>query len=318
MTVVDDGACGWLKAFIKDVEPVKAQLPVVDLEVGDTWMYGSASDPIKMAINRGLQRVWATCLESGDPRCSYSDPTIQNFSWFLLKAPEHTWGTAGIDGIWGKDGTFDTTEMRNETLLNSDPYALAAAAWEEQMNFGELAVRVLEEAGHPLAKPARAEVDLIESVSAPDLTGYTEVPLETVVQFAGNGNGNGRSRRGIHVRFGTDGAITGLERDGTAWASLSAPLGAFTYKTLNDTDWMPFTYSYLAQHQPSPGFWKPGSNNFSESTVFRPTATKLFVKSDNTSAVVEMQMPARASEKYVTTLSKSSPRPLRFCFTQEH
>ena len=44
-------------AFIKDVEPVKAQLPVVDLEVGDTWMYGSASDPIKMAINRGLQRV---------------------------------------------------------------------------------------------------------------------------------------------------------------------------------------------------------------------------------------------------------------------
>lgn len=65
-------------AFIKDVEPVKAQLPVVDLEVGDTWMYGSASDPIKMAINRGLQRVagrmstvrrpGVQLRESGDPK----------------------------------------------------------------------------------------------------------------------------------------------------------------------------------------------------------------------------------------------------------
>ena len=181
--------------------------------------------------------------------------------------------------------------MRNETLLNSDPYALAAAAWEEQMNFGELAVRVLEEAGHPLATAARAEVDLIEKVAAPDLEGYTEVPLRTAVHLAGG-------QHGVQLRFGTDGAITGLERGGTAWASLAAPLGAFTYKTLNDTDWMPFTYSYLAQHQPAPGFWKPGSNNYSESTVFRPTATKLCIKSDNTSAVVKMQMPARASEKY--------------------
>lgn len=77
-------------AFIKDVEPVKADLPVVDLEVGDTWMYGSASDPMKMAISRGLQRVWAECLESGEPACSYDNPVIQNFTWFVLKAPEHT------------------------------------------------------------------------------------------------------------------------------------------------------------------------------------------------------------------------------------
>ena len=34
----------------------------------------------------------------------------------------HRWGTAGIDGIWGKDGTFNTTALRNETLLNTDAY----------------------------------------------------------------------------------------------------------------------------------------------------------------------------------------------------
>ena len=275
-------------AFFKDVEPAKARLPVVDLEVGDTWMYGSASDPIKMAINRGLQRVWAACLESGDAACSYDNPAIQNFSWFLLKAPEHTWGTAGINGIWGEDGTFNTTELRNATLLNTDAYAHAAAAWAEQRSFGELAVLSLEEAGHPLATAARAEVDRIEHVAAPDLTGYSEVPLGTVVQLSG----------GVRVGFGADGAITRLGRGHAEWASPTSPLAAFTYKTLNDSDWMPFTYSYLVNHAPADGFWKPRSNNWTESTIFRPTATKQHVGPGKTSVVLEMTMPARSTAKY--------------------
>jgi hypothetical protein len=252
------------------------------------WMYGSASDPIKMAINRGLQRVWTTCLESGDPACSPDNATIQNFTWFLLKAPEHTWGTAGIDGIWGKDGTFNATELRNETLLNTDAYSHAALAWAEQRSFGELAVVCLEEAGHPLAKAARKEVGLIESAPVPDIVGYTQLQLDSTVTLAG----------GVKVRFGEDGSITQLRRGGVEWASEPKSLGAFTYKTLNDSDWMPFTYSYLKNNAPSPGFWKPGSNEWSESTIFRPTATALHVNSAKTSVVIQMEMPARSTEKY--------------------
>jgi len=77
-------------AFIAEVEPVKDQLPVVELEVGDTWIYGNPSDPLKMAQYRALQRVWIECLKSGEPRCQTSDPVIQNMTWALLKAPEHT------------------------------------------------------------------------------------------------------------------------------------------------------------------------------------------------------------------------------------
>ena len=53
---------------------------------------GTASDPLKMAENRALQRVWIECLEA-DPSgpCAYDNPVIQNFTWALLKAPEHTW-----------------------------------------------------------------------------------------------------------------------------------------------------------------------------------------------------------------------------------
>ena len=276
-------------AFIKDVEPARLDLPVVSLEVGDTWMYGSASDPTKMAINRGLQRVWADCLAAGDQECSLENPIIQNFTWFLLKAPEHTWGTAGIDGIWGKDGTFNTTELRNETLLNTDAYAHAAAAWAEQRSFGELAVLSLEEAGHPLAHAARAEVDLIEKVAAPDLTGHTVLPLNSVVKLNGS----------VEVGFGHDGSIVHLVQAGTNWASPNSPLGAFTYKTLNDSDWMAFTYSYLTNNESQPGFWKPGSNNWTESTIFRPTAgTMLHVNAAKTSVTVQMTMPPRSTERY--------------------
>jgi uncharacterized membrane protein YgcG len=171
---------------------------------------------------------------------------------------KHTWGTAGIDGIWGKDAALrnaallNTTALRNATLLNTDAYAHADAAWAEQRSFGELAVLSLEEAGHALAAAARAEVDLIEHAAAPNLKGRTELPLGTVVQLAG----------GVELGFGTDGAITRLQRaqtgggggggvdvgggDGggrsgggeseggaaaaaSSWASPESPLGAFTY-----------------------------------------------------------------------------------------
>jgi hypothetical protein len=45
-------------AFMEAVEPVKDQLPVVTREVGDTWMYGAPSDPLKMAQFRLVSRLW--------------------------------------------------------------------------------------------------------------------------------------------------------------------------------------------------------------------------------------------------------------------
>jgi hypothetical protein len=203
--------------------------------------------------------------------------------------------------------------LRNETLLNTDAYANACAAWAEQRNFNELAVLVLEEAGHPLAEAARAEVNLIEHVVAPDLANYTEMALGTIVQLAG----------GTEVGFGRDGAITHLQRGRDNWASPISPLGAFTYKTLNDSDWMPFTYSYLSQHQQQPGFWKPGSNNFSESTVFRPLTTKLHVKTDRTAVAIELVMPPRSTEMYgswakvfmVLSIDPTEPTQLDLTYT---
>ena len=56
-----------------------------------------------------------------------------------------------------------------------------------------------------------------------------------------------------------------------------------------------------AGHGESGGFCKPGSNNYSESRVFRPSISKLYVLSGSaaaTSIVAQLSMPARASQTY--------------------
>ena len=86
-------------AFLEDVEPVRDQLPVVTGEVGDTWIYGVPSDPLKVAQNRVLQRVLEECIANespemkGEKSCKWEESkAIQNFTRFLHKAPEHTYG----------------------------------------------------------------------------------------------------------------------------------------------------------------------------------------------------------------------------------
>ena len=218
-----------------DVIALEGQLPVVDLEVGDSWTYGNPSDPLKMAQNRALQRVWIDCIATGAPFCQHSNPVIQNFTWALLKCPEHTWGTPGISG--GND--YNVTTFRAQ--LNTSAYAHASASWAEQRFFNELAVRALEEAAHPLAAAARAELDLLGNVAAPapqdPHAGYTLVPdpsnqLITTVT-------------GTTVSVGLDGSVSSLIDKGTTWVTADKAFAGFTYKTFNETEWLPFTYAYV-------------------------------------------------------------------------
>lgn len=57
--------------FIKTVQPVKDKLPVITSEIGDTWIHGVASDPLKVAKTRNMLRLASQCLDSG--QCKLSD-----------------------------------------------------------------------------------------------------------------------------------------------------------------------------------------------------------------------------------------------------
>ena len=84
-------------AFLEDIEPARDQLPVLTGEIGDTWIYGVPSDPLKIAQNRELLRLYDECLENespemkGEQSCKWEESSaIRNFTRFLQKAPEHT------------------------------------------------------------------------------------------------------------------------------------------------------------------------------------------------------------------------------------
>lgn len=224
--------------FFDAIEPVSSQLPVVEAEAGDTWIYGTASDPLKFMQYREIVRAWTECLEAGEPRCAAADPTVANMTRWLLKAPEHTWGLPGIAGWGGGDDYNKTSFLTNLTNAN---FMDAAASWAEQRYHNEMALVALEVSSppHPLAASARARVEALSRVVAPELSGLSRVP-------AARATATGWSMRDLgEIGFDASGAIVQLDVGGTSWASNSARLASLSYRTFGESDWEPFTYDYL-------------------------------------------------------------------------
>jgi hypothetical protein len=76
-----------------------AALPVVEKEIGDTWIMGVPSDPIKVQRMRALERARTACVAS--PACANwggsagtGEAMLSNFTRFFLKNCEHTWGVS--------------------------------------------------------------------------------------------------------------------------------------------------------------------------------------------------------------------------------
>ena len=58
--------------FVSAIENVPDDFfPVIDTEFGDTWIYGIASDPVKVRDMRVLQRCRTECIASG--ACDLTD-----------------------------------------------------------------------------------------------------------------------------------------------------------------------------------------------------------------------------------------------------
>ena len=72
------------------VEPYRSRLPVVTQEIGDTWIYGVPSDPIKVARYREVARLRKEWLDQGKFRVG--DSTDRALLRRLALCAEHTWG----------------------------------------------------------------------------------------------------------------------------------------------------------------------------------------------------------------------------------
>ena len=73
--------------FMSGLESRKAQLPVVDGELAEGWIYGIASDPIKLQRMRELARARNAWVASGAAAAHATE--IQRFTLLSTKNSEH-------------------------------------------------------------------------------------------------------------------------------------------------------------------------------------------------------------------------------------
>ncbi|GBF87719.1 hypothetical protein Rsub_00430 [Raphidocelis subcapitata] len=137
-------------------------LPVVTEEIGDTWVYGSACDPLRIAQYRAALRARARCVR--DPDCDSESPAFYRFSRLIIKVAEHTWGLAFLQTI-GDVANYTNAYLRQrlEDLEGEAGYARAVESWQRQRDYVKWAVEELPP-GHPVR--AEYESDARQRLSA--------------------------------------------------------------------------------------------------------------------------------------------------------
>jgi hypothetical protein len=81
---------GSLDDFASHIRSVRGSLPVVEEEIGDTWIHGIATDPLKTAWFKRLLRLKDTWISRGV--LDISSEVYGRFMEPLLLVAEHTWG----------------------------------------------------------------------------------------------------------------------------------------------------------------------------------------------------------------------------------
>lgn len=133
----------------------KSMLPVLESEIGDTWIYGYGSSPLRMAEFRALGRLFSKWLEQGDIE-PYSRTAI-DFAVRLGMIAEHTWG-ADIKSFLGNWDKYDYDSFTAARELPEFRYV--EDSWKElDSNIG----KALELLPEKCRKEAAKEIARIES-----------------------------------------------------------------------------------------------------------------------------------------------------------
>jgi hypothetical protein len=220
---------------------IRAALPVITNEIGDSWIHGCPSDPRKLANLRAMNRVWASYAAQGGKR----DSVYLNATRLALKGGEHTWG---LDVKSNLQDNADWSNADFEFARTQGPYRAQFGVLEEDWwrqrawSYG-FAYQALENAQHPLAQQlAAAWSEITANPPNPAAAGFTRV-ANTQQTFA----------CGVYtVGFGASGALTTLRDNskGTSWASTSSPLLVLEYHTYSQQDFVDFITSYTQLQNP--------------------------------------------------------------------
>jgi hypothetical protein len=220
-------ACN-LSDMASAIAPYRDKLPVVTQEIGDTWIHGCASDPLKVARYREVARLREGWIANGS--FQVGDATDLALLRHLLLEPEHTWGTD--TKTWLDFDNYEPADLAR--MLDTKKYKVVEFSWIEKRQDLLDGVATLPEA-------LREEAQLaIQGLN----------PSWPIVSPTAVANEAGKPIETAHFIVGIDaktGAITRLRNKTTGheWAGPQNPIALFTYQTLSQEDFQRFMGSYL-------------------------------------------------------------------------
>lgn len=129
------------------VRETEASLPVFEAEIGDTWIHGAGTDPLKVANFRALMRK----IEQDGINTDLSDS--------LLLVPEHTWGMC-VQKYFDVAGGYSLAAL--EAFDDKEKRARIEKSWDEQREYVRKAEKALG-------------VSCEWSFDEPSLDGYTKI-----------------------------------------------------------------------------------------------------------------------------------------------
>ena len=219
-------ACN-LSDMANALQPYRAQLPVVTQEIGDTWIYGCSSDPLKVARYREVSRLRDAWIAQG--AFQIGDVTDLALLRRLLLEAEHTWGAD--TKTWIDFVNYKPADLAR--MLDTKGYKVMKFSWQEKRQDLFDAVAAL-----PANLRNQAQSSL-QSLTPEE----PKLSPKAIAQPAGNLIETAHFILGIDAQTG---AITRLRNKATGreWAAESNPIALFTYQTLSQKDYHSFIESY--------------------------------------------------------------------------
>ena len=155
----DYPGCNVMAATLDDVaERVlrMKDIPVLEKEIGDTWIHGAGTDPQKVSRYKNALRA----LEGRD--LGGIDLTDS-----LMLVAEHTWGK-DIKTFFGNETDYTADQM--DALKDTPAYLDVTASWEEQRDYVRRAEQLLGTKGaYPVEAPSLDGAERCETVTPPPL-----------------------------------------------------------------------------------------------------------------------------------------------------
>ena len=264
------------------VYPYRDQLPVVVDEIGDTWIHGVPSDPVKVARYREVARLRREWIADG--QLKVGDATDLAFLRKFALFGEHTWGTDTKTYL--DHDHYKPTDL--DDVLERSGYQKMTTSWAEKRRNIDDAV-----AGLPAAMRAQAVGRLARlKPVVPSTDGLSlfraSKELETVHFVAALDEKTGAIRK---LRS---------KSTGREWASAEHPLALFSYQTFSADDYARFMDSYVtskADWAPQ-DFGKPNIEHFgARSRTWTPSLVNCWSSADGEKLLARLRIEDAASEK---------------------